>query len=131
LKDRAPELATLLAKVQYNSLASVPLGLRTKELPQGLNGFGFLAARQSGLRTLGSIWNSAAFRKRAPEGFFLMTNFIGGTHDPTAVELPDAELTRTVLRDLETVFKRKLDAKPLPITRYRSAIPHMRLVTFV
>jgi protoporphyrinogen/coproporphyrinogen III oxidase len=126
VKGIAPTLSGLLERVPYNSLVSVPLGCSTQTLPR-LSGFGFLAARSAGLRTLGSVWNSSAFAGRAPHGYSLLTSFIGGTTDPRAVDLSDEALLNTVSGDMENVFRRTLKAKALPVTRYRAAIPQYEL----
>jgi oxygen-dependent protoporphyrinogen oxidase len=122
----APVLARQLARINYNSLVSVPAGVATRESSQ-LRGFGFLATRAAGLRTLGSIWNSSAFADRAGRGYHLMTSFIGGTTDPGAVSLSDDDLQATLMRDLRKVLKSEVSIEQLPITRYPAAIPQYEM----
>jgi len=92
-----------------------------------LDGFGFLAPRGEGLRTLGSIWNSSLFAERAPEGWVCLTNFIGGATDPEAIKLSDEELIRIVHNDLNKVLGLSGEPRRLPITRYERAIPQYTL----
>ena len=127
LRSVAPELAELLAEIPYASLASVPLAYRTEQITRRLDGFGFLAPRHAGLRTLGSIWNSFLFADRAPTGWTLTTNFIGGATDPEAATLGDDELVQTVHNDLKRVLGITGDPQPLPITRYQQAIPQYEI----
>ena len=119
----ASEVGVLLAEIPYNSIASVPLAYRAEQMARKLDGFGFLAPRGAGLRTLGSIWNSSLFPGRAPDGWVSATNFIGGVTDPDAVNLRDNELVRTVHGDLQKVLGITGGPRQLPITRYSRAIP--------
>lgn len=127
LKTTAPEIAELLAEIPYVSLASVPLAFNVEQIKKPLDGFGFLIPRSEGLRTLGSIWNSFLFAGRAPQGWALTNNFIGGATDPEAVNLSDDELVQTVHSDLSKVLGITGEPKPLPITRYQRAIPQYEL----
>ncbi len=123
LRDCAPEVAALVADVPYASLASVPLGYREEQLARPLDGFGFLAPRSAGLRTLGSVWNSYLFPDRAPDGWVCLTNYIGGATDPEAITLSDEELIRTVHEDLQKVIGIKGEPRRLPISRHQRALP--------
>jgi protoporphyrinogen/coproporphyrinogen III oxidase len=123
----APEIAALVAEIPYASIASVPLAYRSEQMARKLDGFGFLAPRGEGLRTLGSIWNSSLFAERAPEGWVCLTNFIGGATDPNAVKLSDGELIRVVHDDLSKVLGVSGEPRRLPITRYERAIPQYTL----
>src|SRR5262247_2983586 len=119
----APEIAGDVADIPYVSIASVPLAYRDEQAPRKLDGFGFLAPRGEGLRTLGSIWNSSLFAGRAPEGWVCLTNFVGGATDVEAVKLGDEELIRIVHNDLRKVLGVSGEPRRLPITRYERAIP--------
>ncbi len=123
----APEIAALVAEVRYAPIASVPLAYRAEQLARELDGFGFLAPRSEGLRTLGSIWNSSLFTERAPEGWVCATNFIGGMTDPEAIKLSDEELIRVVHNDLSRVLNISGEPRRLPITRHERAIPQYTL----
>ncbi|HEX4948185.1 MAG TPA: protoporphyrinogen oxidase [Blastocatellia bacterium] len=127
LRELAPELVTLLAEIPYTTIAAVPLAYRVSQVARPLDGFGFLAPRGQGLRTLGSIWNSSLFPQRAPDGFVLTNNFIGGETDRAAVQLSDDELTSIVHKDLQTVLGITGTPIRLPITRWPRAIPQYNL----
>ncbi len=123
LNNSAPEVATLVADIPYTSLVSLPLAYRSEQVARKLDGFGFLAPRREGLRVLGSIWNSSLFAERAPEGWVLLNNFIGGETDPEAVRLSDEELIGIVHRDLQKVLGSTGEPRRLPVTRWSRAIP--------
>jgi oxygen-dependent protoporphyrinogen oxidase len=127
LNECAPGISTLIAEIPYVSLASVPLAYRHDQIIRRLDGFGFLAPRREGLRTLGSIWNSSLFAERAPDDWVCVTNFIGGAADPEAVRLDDIELIRIVHNNLQKVLGIEGEPKRLPITRYERAIPQYNI----
>jgi protoporphyrinogen/coproporphyrinogen III oxidase len=127
LSEIAPEIAALIAEIPYVSIASVPLAYRAEQIARKLDGFGFLAPRGEGLRTLGSIWSSSLFAGRAPEGWVCLTNFIGGATDVEAVKLSDEELIRIAHDDLSKVLGISEKPRRLPITRYERAIPQYTL----
>ncbi|MCI0665732.1 MAG: protoporphyrinogen oxidase [Acidobacteria bacterium] len=127
LQESSAEISSLLAEIPYASLVSVPLAYRSEQIEGNLDGFGFLAPRGQGLRTLGSIWTSSLFRDRAPDGWIFTTNFIGGVTDPEAAKLSDNELIRIVHNDLERVLGITGVPRPLPVTRYERAIPQYNL----
>lgn len=123
----APEIAALVAEVRYAPIASVPLAYRAEQVSRKLDGFGFLAPRDKGVRTLGSIWNSSLFAGRAPKGWVCLTNLIGGATDPETVKLSDEELIRIVHGDLSRVLNISGEPRRLPITRHERAIPQYTL----
>lgn len=123
LSECAPEVATLVADIPYTQIIALPLAYRREQVGQALDGFGFLTPRSEGLRILGSIWNSSLFAGRAPEGWVLLNNFIGGETDPAAIELSDDELIGIAHADLKKVLKINGEPRRLPITRWQRAIP--------
>jgi protoporphyrinogen/coproporphyrinogen III oxidase len=127
LNECAPDVSALIAEITYASLVSLPLAYPVERVARKLDGFGFLAPREEGLRTLGSIWNSSLFAERAPDGWICATNFIGGATDPHAVELSDEELVGIVHNELRKVLGIEGEPLRLPITRYERAIPQYNI----
>ena len=77
-----PQFEALLQKIEYVPVAVVSVGYPRSAVGHSLEGFGFLVPRSSGLRILGTVWNSSLFSNRAPEGHVLVTSFVGGALDP-------------------------------------------------
>ena len=97
--------ADLCAQVPYVSTASVALAYPRDAIAHPLNGTGFVVARRhSDARITACTWVSSKWEDRAPEGWALLRAFIGGAHDPGAVDLPDEELVDIVGRDLSAVL---------------------------
>jgi oxygen-dependent protoporphyrinogen oxidase len=93
-------LESLLASIEYAPIAIVSLGYRQSDVGHSLHGFGFLAPRSSGLRVLGTVWNSSLFPGRAPEGNVLLTSFLGGATDPQVVTQSPDRLAALVHREI-------------------------------
>ena len=103
LRNVDPQFESALSAIGYAPVAVVSLGYPKSAIHHSLDGFGFLVPRSSGLRVLGSVWNSSLFPNRAPGGHALLTSFVGGATDPSAVSLPESEIISAVHRDLLSV----------------------------
>jgi protoporphyrinogen/coproporphyrinogen III oxidase len=98
-------IAALCAEVPYASTASVVSAWRRGDIPHPLSGSGFVVARRaSPLRITACTWVSSKWNGRAPEGMALLRAFIGGAHDPQAVDLGDGELIDIAARDMASVL---------------------------
>jgi protoporphyrinogen/coproporphyrinogen III oxidase len=100
-----PEFDGLLSEIAYAPVATVALGYRRVVVGHSLDGFGFLVPRSAGLRTLGTVWNSSLFPGGTPEGYVLLTSFVGGATDPDAVKLPTADLAALVHRQIAALLQ--------------------------
>ena len=85
--------------------------------------YGFLVARGEGIRMLGCQYETATFRGRGPEGTFLARSMFGGSVDPEAADLGDAQLADLTLRELRRTAG--IDAEPThtSVARWPHAIP--------
>src|SRR5439155_410298 len=81
-----PDLARLLQNVRYSPIIVAASSLPEHSLKEPLSGFGFLAPREEGLHVLGTIFSSALFPGRAPDGRVLLTSFIGGSFEPHVLD---------------------------------------------
>jgi len=104
-------------------LAVVSQGYAKSDVGDTLNGFGFLAPRSAGIRTLGSVWNSSLFPNRAPAGNVLLTSFIGGATDPQAATLSSAELAAAVHKEIAPILRIRQNPQFSNVTIYPRALP--------
>src|SRR5712691_337950 len=127
LKEVNAEFETLLGGIEYAPVAVVSLGYQRADVGHSLEGFGFLVPRSSGLRVLGTVWNSSLFPGRAPEGFVLLTSFVGGATDPAAVTLSSEALEALVHSEIQPLLK--LSGAPMfsNVQIYRRALPQYNL----
>jgi oxygen-dependent protoporphyrinogen oxidase len=127
LKEVNAEFEGQLGGIEYAPVAVVSLGYRRADVGHSLEGFGFLVPRSSGLRVLGTVWNSSLFSARAPDGFVLLTSFVGGATDPAAVALSNESLAALVHAETQNLLK--LSAAPTcsNVQIYRRALPQYNL----
>ncbi len=116
-----------LSSIEYAAVAVVSLGYRHQDVGHSLNGFGFLVPRSSGLRVLGSVWNSSLFPGRTPEGHALLTSFVGGATDPAATKLKAEELASLVHREISPVLSMKSEPAFSNVTIWQRALPQYNL----
>jgi oxygen-dependent protoporphyrinogen oxidase len=116
-----------LSPIAYAPVAVVSLGYLKSAVRHSLEGFGFLVPRSSGLRILGSVWNSSLFPNRAPDGQVLLTSFVGGATDPDAVSLPESEIVSIVHRELASVLGIAQPPAFSHVQAWQRAIPQYNL----
>ena len=98
------QFEALLQKIEYVPVAVVSLGYPRSAIRHSLQGFGFLVPRSSGLRILGTVWNSSLFANRAPAGHVLLTSFVGGALEPQIVDMTEAQLADIVHQELAGIL---------------------------
>lgn len=121
------EVCALLESIPSAPVAVLALGYPRVSIDHRLDGFGFLAPRGEGLRTLGVLWESSIFPGRAPDNHVLLRAIIGGAHDPDAVKLDDAELLRAVTGDLRRTLSIAAAPRFTHIVRHCQGIPQCTL----
>jgi protoporphyrinogen/coproporphyrinogen III oxidase len=114
--------AALCAEVPYVSTASIALALPRSAVGHPLNGSGFVVARKShNLRITACTWVSSKWNRRAPPGTVLLRAYVGGSHDPLAVELSDDELVEIARRELSPILRLTEAPQLTRVYRWRSA----------
>jgi protoporphyrinogen/coproporphyrinogen III oxidase len=127
LGDVDPQFESALSVIAYAPVAVVSLGYPKSTIHHSLDGFGFLVPRSSGLRILGTVWNSSLFPNRAPDGHVLLTSFVGGATDPGAVPLAEPEIFATVHRELASVLGISQPPSFSHVQAWQRAIPQYNL----
>lgn len=97
-------LAMHLGDIEYAGLAVVALAYRVCDIPRTLDGYGYLTTRPEGLATLGVVWESSLFPRRAPGGWALLRVMIGGARRPDVLRMPDAGLLDLARHELHRVL---------------------------
>jgi oxygen-dependent protoporphyrinogen oxidase len=120
-------LSEQLKAVYYPPVALVFFGCRKETIGQKLDGFGFLIPSAERRRILGTIWNSAVFENRAPDGYHLLTSFVGGARNAEICEKSDAELPEIVFEELKSILNLRVKPEFTHIKRWRRAIPQYEL----
>jgi oxygen-dependent protoporphyrinogen oxidase len=100
IESFVPSAADLLRDISYADVHVFALGFDRIDVPNALNGFGFLVPRGEEVRSLGVLYSSSIFADHAPEGKVLLRVIAGGAADPAFHALSPEEMLRVVLRDL-------------------------------
>ncbi|WP_055076288.1 protoporphyrinogen oxidase [Pseudanabaena sp. 'Roaring Creek'] len=130
LQDYLPAASQALNEIFYPTVACVVLAYPKSEFLYDMKGFGNLIPRTEGVRTLGTIWSSSLFSGRAPAGWQLLLNFIGGTLDPALAHLSEAEIIAAVHQDLKKTILRpdtKVSPKAIAVHVWDKAIPQYEI----
>lgn len=120
-------LAHALRRIPYAPMRVAGVAFRARDVPTPLDGFGFLAARNQGVRILGALYTSTMFPSQAPPGIAYLRVFLGGAADQHAIELDEQSAREVVLRDLRTTLG--IAAQPIAYNEivWKSAIPQYTL----
>ncbi len=130
LQDYLPVASQALSEIFYPTVACVVLAYPKSEFAYDMKGFGNLIPRTQGVRTLGTIWSSSLFAGRAPAGWQLLLNFIGGTLDPALAKLSESEIIQAVHADLKKTILRpdsKIEPKAIAVHVWDKAIPQYEI----
>ncbi len=93
-----------LDKIEGSPIATLTLGFRREDVAHALDGFGALVPEKENLSIIGSLFVSSMFENRAPKGYVTLTNFVGGTRNPSLAALSEEELLPIVMGDLRKVL---------------------------
>jgi oxygen-dependent protoporphyrinogen oxidase len=107
----APDLAAELRSVEYVSTATVTLAYRESDLPQPLDGYGYVIPRCEGHKALACTWTSTKFPHRAPEGFALLRVFIGRAGQESEIAWEESTLLKIAREELQLTLG--ITAEPL------------------
>jgi protoporphyrinogen/coproporphyrinogen III oxidase len=122
-----PAFASEFGAIEFAPVAVVSLGYRKADVGHSLDGFGFLIPRSSGLNTLGTIWNSSLFPGRAPDGYVLLTSFLGGATNPAVTQKSPEEMVALVHRELAPLLSLRNEPVFSNVTVWPRALPQYNL----
>jgi oxygen-dependent protoporphyrinogen oxidase len=91
------ELAARLREIPYAPMRAVGIAFRSEDVRTPLDGFGFLAARNQGVRILGAFYTSSIVPEHAPPGTVYLRIFLGGATD-RAIATLDADAVLAIVR---------------------------------
>ncbi|NEO27700.1 MAG: protoporphyrinogen oxidase [Kamptonema sp. SIO4C4] len=128
LNPLSPPASQALSQIDYPPVACVVIAYPDNAFTRPLKGFGNLNPRNQGIRTLGTIWSSTLFPGRNPQGWQMLTNFIGGATDREIAKLSPEAIVQAVHQDLQGVLLAKdIQPKVLAVRLWERAIPQYTL----
>src|SRR6185436_10266756 len=101
LRDLDAELAGRIGEIVYNRVVVIALGYRGSDVPEPLDGFGYIAPQRTRRDLLGVQWCSSIYPGRAPEGAVLLRAMCGGWHRADMVSWDDERLLQAVRGELQ------------------------------
>ncbi len=127
LAEEDADLAKAIDAIPYNRIVVVALGYRTADVPQRLDGFGYLSPQRQRRDVLGVQWCSSIFPQRAPTGLVLLRAMCGGWNRPEMVDWDEERLLGAVRGELRCAMG--IQAAPVfhHIVRWPRAIPQYHL----
>lgn len=127
IQNTDENLSRKLDNIYYPPIAMVFFGVKKDSLAKDLDGFGFLIPSAEKRKILGTIWNSAVFAGRAPEGYHLLTTFVGGSRNAELFEKTDEELTEIVFGELREILGLREMPDFTHVKRWKKAIPQYEI----
>lgn len=126
LGDRLPRSRVGLAAVKTSPVTVVALAW--PDGPGAPKGFGALVPRGEGIRSLGVLYPSSLFTRRAPAGSILTTSFLGGALDTALAAAPDAEVLAVATEEAKRLHPGLSSPTRSWIFRWPAAIPQIPLL---
>jgi oxygen-dependent protoporphyrinogen oxidase len=122
-----PRAAALLGAIPFASTATVLMGFPRRDVGHPLDGYGLVVPRTEGRRTLACTFVSTKLPGRAPAGNVLLRGFLGGIHEPRALEADDVSLGQQLFDEMRPVLG--LRGAPLftRVFRWPHATPQMEV----
>ncbi len=103
--DGAPaQDLTALRAVDYPPVARVAVAFQRDRIAHPLGGFGVLIPRKERMTTLGFLFTSSLFPNRAPEGYAMLTAYMGGARRRDAMTATDGGLVHLALADMRKLL---------------------------
>lgn len=128
VESRDKKLGKLLSEVNYPQVAVVVLGFKSEKIGAKLDGFGFLIPSKENRPILGTLYHSAVFPERSPNGCELLMTFVGGVRSGDSLdEKSDEELKTLVLGELREILGVSDQPDFVHIKRWKRAIPQYRV----
>ena len=116
-------LAAQLGAIAYASSASVTLAYGRGQIPDPLDGVGFVVPRREHRPILAASFSSAKFPGRAPDGAVLVRVFLGGALAPEMVALEDDRLVHIVRDEMTTLLGEAGTPHLARVHRHLDAMP--------
>jgi protoporphyrinogen/coproporphyrinogen III oxidase len=123
LDEVTASASRLFDQIPYAAVAVLALGWRRVDVGHPLAGFGFLAPRKEGLRSLGCLFPSELFPGRAPEDHVALAAFAGGRTDPEIVSWDEDRIAGTLVDELRGPLSLQGEPDFRLVRRWPRAIP--------
>jgi protoporphyrinogen/coproporphyrinogen III oxidase len=127
LEVSRPDLALELRAIPYANVRVFGLTFNPSDVPANLEGFGFLATRDQGIRILGCLYTSTIFPAQTSSNQVFLRVICGGSVDPEFANLSFEAALEVVKHDLQKTLG--IAAQPIFVqeARWDKGIPQYTL----
>ena len=133
IADTDATLAGLLRSIPHTSCVVINLAYPMPAIGRPLDASGIIVPHVERRAIAACTFSSVKYRGRAPQGMALLRVFLGGAHQPHAIDAPDVELLESVRRELRALLR--IEGEPVfeQLVRWRDTMPqylvgHLELV---
>jgi oxygen-dependent protoporphyrinogen oxidase len=120
-------LAEEMRGIPYASSATVSLAYRRDQIPNALDGFGFVVPLIEARSIVACTYSSVKYPGRAPEGHVLLRAFVGGAMQKHLFEQDDAAMAAGVRTELRELLGISSEPVLTRIHRHAQAMPQYRV----
>ncbi len=120
-------LSITLHEINYSSISVACLGYKRSKLQHSLDGFGFLIPFRESRKILGTLWDSSIFPNRAPEGYVLLRNMIGGARKQELALMPEGRIIDLVTSELKDIMGIAVNPDFVRVYKHEKGIPQYSL----
>lgn len=114
-------------EIPYAGVMILAMAFKKENVGHLLDGFGFLIPQIYNKPLLGCLFSSSLFDGRAPEGYVLLTCFLGGALHPEFLNLKEEGIFEYALRELEPILKIKSRPEFYLMKKWERAIPQYNI----
>jgi protoporphyrinogen/coproporphyrinogen III oxidase len=121
------DLALELRSIPYANVRVFGLTFNPSDVPANLDGFGFLATRDQGIRILGCLYTSTLFPQQTTNDLVFLRVICGGSTDPGFADLSFEAALEIVKQDLQKTLG--ITSQPVSVqeARWDRGIPQYTL----
>lgn len=123
LQNTDPQLAKMLERIRYNSIATVNLAYDAADAPNLPPTPGFVVPSVEGRRITAATIATQKYPGRSPDNAVLLRAFIGGALQPELVDLPDEDLARTAREEIADLLGISAEPRFAVVRRWIRALP--------
>ena len=123
LKTRLTDFDT----IEHPPVTTFSMGFRRDKVSHPLDGFGMLVPTIENRRILGTLFTSSLFPGRAPEGYIVLTTFLGGAMRLEMAELDEEAQKHVILEEIRDILGVSGDPVFSSRVHWDKAIPQYNL----
>jgi oxygen-dependent protoporphyrinogen oxidase len=115
--------ASLMSQIHYASAATVNLTYRESDFQRPPTAFGFVVPSIERRKIIAASFSSFKFEGRAPEGSILARAFVGGSLQPSMMQLDDEKIVASVRDEFRQLLGINAEPGTADVRRWADSMP--------